>query len=117
MASSFPLLNTARLVLRPLTLADAPAIFAYAQDPEVSRYTLWEPHRTQADSETFIRDYALPRYAEGLPEPYGVTLRGDERVVGTVGCFAVTQDLAWTVLDTHKTAGLLVLFAVTLRAG
>lgn len=27
------------------------------------------------------------------------------------------QDLAWTVLDTHKTAGLLVLFVLTLRTG
>ncbi|MEB3221922.1 MAG: GNAT family protein [Candidatus Sericytochromatia bacterium] len=27
-----------------------------------------------------------------MPEPYGMTLRGDDRVVGTVGCFAVTRD-------------------------
>ncbi|MEB3198425.1 MAG: GNAT family N-acetyltransferase [Candidatus Sericytochromatia bacterium] len=87
-----PTLTTPRLRLRPLTLEDAPAIFAYAQDPEVSRYTAWEPHRSLADSEAFIRDYALPRYAAGLPEPYGLTLPGDDRVVGTVGCFAVTPD-------------------------
>jgi ribosomal-protein-alanine N-acetyltransferase len=89
---ALPVLATPRLQLRPLTLADAPAIFAYAQDPEVSRFTLWEPHRAVADSESYVRDYALPRYAQGLPEPYGVTLRGDDRVVGTVGCFAVTPD-------------------------
>ncbi|MEB3327887.1 MAG: GNAT family N-acetyltransferase [Candidatus Sericytochromatia bacterium] len=92
MLPALPPLTTPRLALRALTLADAPAIFAYAQDPEVSRYTLWEPHRTEADSEAFLRDYVFPRYAEGLPEPYGVTLRGDDRVMGTVGCFAVTRD-------------------------
>lgn len=69
MSAGLPPLTTPRLHLRPLTLADGPAIFAYAQDPEVSRYTLWEPHRTEADSEGYIRDYALPATRRACPSP------------------------------------------------
>ena len=35
-----PRLETERLVLRKMTLGDAAAVFAYASDPEVTRYVL-----------------------------------------------------------------------------
>jgi RimJ/RimL family protein N-acetyltransferase len=69
--------ETARLVLRPIARGDALAIFAtYAQDPEVSRYLSWRPHRRLAESEAFVsrclsapatrsRSYALVGRAEG----------------------------------------------------
>lgn len=87
-----PVLHTERLTLRPLALDDAPAIFAYASDPEVSRYTAWEPHASVEDSLSFLEHYALPRYAAGQPDPLGMVLRGQVQVVGTVGCFDVSAD-------------------------
>ena len=69
--------ETARLVVRPIARGDALAIFAtYAQDPEVSRYLSWRPHRRLAESEAFVsrclsapptrsRSYALVGRAEG----------------------------------------------------
>ena len=46
--------HTRRLLLRPVTLADAEAIFtAYAQDPEVTRYVIWSPHRHIGDTASF----------------------------------------------------------------
>ena len=42
---------TRRLVLRKPRREDAPAMFAvYAQDPEVTRYLLWKPHRDVSES-------------------------------------------------------------------
>jgi [ribosomal protein S5]-alanine N-acetyltransferase len=47
--------ETARLILRPIARGDALAIFAgYAQDPEVVRYLTWRPHRTLAETESYI---------------------------------------------------------------
>ena len=57
-AAMFPdAFHTARLVLRPIRLADAWPIFChYAQDPEVTRFLTWRPHRVVGDTEAFIRD-------------------------------------------------------------
>ncbi|MFZ9886911.1 MAG: GNAT family N-acetyltransferase [Myxococcota bacterium] len=88
-----PLLYTERFRLRPLEHSDAPAIFAYASDPEVSRYTAWEPHNHVEDAVAFVQSYAFPRYAQGLPDPLGIVHRGQQLVVGTVGCFRVTPDM------------------------
>jgi ribosomal-protein-alanine N-acetyltransferase len=69
--------QTARLILRPIAAADAPAILAgYATDPEVVRYLTWEPHRDLADTEVYIagclaapadaaRTYVLLRQTNG----------------------------------------------------
>lgn len=47
--------TTARLGLRPILPSDAAAILAgYAQDPEVTRYLVWRPHRTLADTKAYI---------------------------------------------------------------
>ena len=47
--------TTARLLIRPVAAGDAPAIFeGYAQDPEVTRFLTWRPHRTIADTEDYL---------------------------------------------------------------
>ncbi len=91
-------LSTQRLLLRGLELSDALAIFAYARDPEVAKWTLWSAHESPADSRAFIREYAFPSYARRQHEPYGLILKDDpsREVVGTVGCFrsdGSTKDL------------------------
>jgi [ribosomal protein S5]-alanine N-acetyltransferase len=48
--------RTARLFLRPITMADAGQIFAaYARNPEVTRFLIWRPNRTRRDFEAYIR--------------------------------------------------------------
>ncbi len=82
--SRLPVLETDRLVLRPVLKRDAKDIFAYASDPEVARYVLWEPHRTVADTRSYIR-YMRSLYRRGFPASWAVTLRETGRVIGTVG--------------------------------
>ena len=84
-----PTLTTDRLVLRPFDEADAPALFPHAANPNVTRFTLWEHHKTPDDTLVFVRDYARSRYMEGTPEPYAITFQDDPdgRPVGAVGCF------------------------------
>jgi ribosomal-protein-alanine N-acetyltransferase len=39
-----PTIETERLILRPLTMADDEPIYAYGSDPEVTKYVLFETH-------------------------------------------------------------------------
>jgi ribosomal-protein-alanine N-acetyltransferase len=84
-----------RLWLRPLDERDVDALFAAASNPAVTRYTLWEPHRTPDDTRDFLRTYAAERYREGVPDPLGIVLRGhgsiDGPVIGCVGCRWVSE--------------------------
>ena len=46
--------ETQRLVLRPLELADADALFPYASDPELSKMLSWDPHTDRGDTVAFV---------------------------------------------------------------
>lgn len=86
-----PVLHTGRIELRPFVDEDAEPLFEYAKNPNVTRFTLWDAHQTVADTAQFVRDYAILRYLEGVPEPYAITLKPDPRPVGAVGCFWAAQ--------------------------
>lgn len=107
-----PKLDTARLLLRPIEIADAESIFEYAKNPNVSRYTLWEPHKTVDDSLSYIRDYVFEKYKKSVPEPFGIALKeSPEKLIGTVGCFWVSRsarsmELAYAIAEEHWGKGL-----------
>ncbi len=79
-----PTLETERLILRKMTPDDADAVFAYASDPEVSRYTLWETHRSIEDSRAFL-ELVIQKYENGGEPDWGIVYRGDHRFVGACG--------------------------------
>lgn len=82
--SSLPLLETKRLFLRPLQMRDARDVYAYASDPEVARYVLWEPHASLSETRSYLR-CMRSLYRRGLPASWAVVLRETGRVIGTVG--------------------------------
>jgi RimJ/RimL family protein N-acetyltransferase len=73
--------HTARLLLRPITAQDAGPIFdAYAQDPEVTRFLTWRPHRSQAETDAYIAHcVATPPH---VARTYVLTEAGDGAVIG-----------------------------------
>ena len=76
------------MLLRPFERADAADVFAYASNPNVSRYTTWSTHRTLADSEAFI-EMVLARGPE--QHTWAILLRNERRVVGAIE-FCLTSD-------------------------
>jgi ribosomal-protein-alanine N-acetyltransferase len=86
-----PTLETDRLVLRAFEEADAEPLFPHAANPNVTRFTLWDYHKTINDTFNFVRDYARCRYLEGVPEPYAICLKDDPQPVGALGCFWASQ--------------------------
>ncbi|GIE33146.1 N-acetyltransferase [Actinoplanes italicus] len=71
-------LTTARLRLRPFRIEDAPAVHAYAADPEVVRYMDWGPN-TAADTERFMAEAVTP--ADGV---HLFAVERDGAVIGAV---------------------------------
>ncbi len=88
---NLPTLETDRLILRKMSLDDAEAVFAYASDPEVTRYVIWETHRSIEDSEGFLRS-VVESYENAEEATWGIVYKGDRRFVG--GCGIVGWDPA-----------------------
>lgn len=75
-------LETGRLVLRRLVQEDAADYFARLGSSEaVTRYMLWNPHQTIADSEASIQK-ALRRYSAGKCYRWAIAKKHDHRVIG-----------------------------------
>jgi [ribosomal protein S5]-alanine N-acetyltransferase len=75
-------LHTPRLVLRRPRAQDAATIFQrYAQDPEVTRYLTFRPHRQLAETEDFI-DRCLRAWDAGIRRPWVLTPAEDDRAIG-----------------------------------
>jgi len=82
--ADLPELETERLLLRRMRPEDARAMFAYASDPEVTRYVLWETHGSIEDSENFLR-FADEGYERGDFGGWGLVLKASGAFVGTCG--------------------------------
>lgn len=77
-------IETKRLVLRPLALADAHAMFTrWGSDPETTEYMSWPTHRTVADASEFLEG-AEARWHAGAIQDYGIELP-DVGIIGTFG--------------------------------
>ena len=79
-----PKLKTDRLTLRPIRHSDARAMFEYAQDADVSRYVLWEPHHSIIDSHETISDIKR-QYRHGYPTSFAIALSATDQLIGTIG--------------------------------
>src|SRR5205085_887892 len=80
-----PILETERLRLRPCDESDVDALFAVASNPNVTRYTTWEAHRTPDDTRLFLRDYAQTRFLERVPDAYALVLKHGGALIGGTG--------------------------------
>ncbi len=81
---NLPYLETERLKLRKLTMRDAGDVFEYASVPGVSLYVSWTPHRTIADTKSFLK-HVLFQYEKGIPTSWGIVLKENNKLIGTGG--------------------------------
>lgn len=105
-----PLL-TPRLALRQLQLRDADDVFHYAHDPEVTRHTTWEAHRTVADSIAFI-EQTIAAYQRGENAELAMELKQSKKVIGTCGMVSISAEncrgeLAFAMAKEHWSSGLM----------
>lgn len=83
-SAGVPTLETERLLLRKITMEDAYDMFAYCSDEEVAKYVTWNAHKNIEDTETFIASI-LENYQDHKPAPWGIVLKENNRLIGTVG--------------------------------
>ena len=80
--AELPTLETERLLLRKITLADIDDIYAYASDPEVSKFMPWEAHQSQADTFEYLAS-VFKRYENHTPGPWGIVHKSHLKLIGT----------------------------------
>ncbi|MCT7984679.1 GNAT family N-acetyltransferase [Laspinema sp. A4] len=79
-----PTLESDRLILRKMSLEDAPDLFEYASDPEVAKYTTWHPHQSLEDSHIFLNSI-LKKYQNHECFDWGIVHKADIKLIGTCG--------------------------------
>lgn len=87
----FSPITTPRLLIRKLGIGDAEDIYAVSCNPAVSRFVLWETHRSIADSRSMIRG-VLRSYRAQEPAALAIVLRETGRVVGTIGFLWIDRE-------------------------
>lgn len=90
-----PVLETERLILRPLRMDDAPAIQRWFDNWNIIQYVGSEvPWPYPADgAETFLRDVALPSVASGESLLWAITVLGDDQLIGVMDFAFVAGDV------------------------
>lgn len=83
-------IQTARLVLRPLTATDADALFAICSDPEIMQYWASLPWTTRQEAVDHIAQ-ATSHLADGSSLRLAIAPAQGGAVIGTVALFAFNE--------------------------
>jgi len=82
-----PVLNTARLTLRQLSVNDQAQIFTLRSDPKINQYLDRPPCATMDDARQFIH-----KIIESGALYWVITITGDNTLVGTICLFGISED-------------------------
>ena len=100
-------METERLALRKLCMEDAPVLFtAYMQDPQVTRYTTWCPHKQIREAENFVRS-SISAWENETRYPFVITFKEKDEPFGMIdvhirGC---TVGLGYVIARFHQRKG------------
>ena len=89
-------IETARLVLRKPTSADAENVFhGYSSDPEVTRFLGWPRHRSIEQTRLFLT-YSEAEWQRWPAGPYLIESRASQQLLGSTGLAFETSLVAAT---------------------
>ena len=87
------ILETERLILRPFTLEDAPAMYTnWAGDSEVTRHLTWPTHDSAAVSRAILADW-VPLYEKPDYYHWAIVLRDLGEPMGSIGAVKVNDSV------------------------
>lgn len=91
-----PDLETERLFLRQRRLEDLEDIFAYASLPAVSHPAGFPPVKTLEEERVYLtQTYPKRLQTQKLPSGYGIVLKGEGRVIGSIDFNSRHEDDVW----------------------
>jgi [ribosomal protein S5]-alanine N-acetyltransferase len=101
-----PVIPTRSHLLRRLAVDDAADVFAYASDPEVSRYTLWPPHTSVEFTRGFLRMFTAPALLS-----WAIVAPESGKVIGMVFLHSLNKhhkraELSFNVAKSHWKRGI-----------
>ncbi|QYF94304.1 GNAT family N-acetyltransferase [Massilia sp. PAMC28688] len=104
-------IDTPRLILRQLTLADAPGLYAIFSDAEVTRYWSTPPWAALAEAEASIRE-SLEHYQGNENLRLAITLKDSGALVGVISLYRIQQsnrraDIGYALARAHWRCGYL----------
>ena len=82
--SRMPVIETERLILRPMSVMDAEDMYDYAKRRDVTEYLLWSPHPSVQYTRDYLR-YIEKRYAMGEFYDWAVVEKEGRKMIGTCG--------------------------------
>ena len=86
-------LETERLLLRPFTMDDAPAMFVnWATDPAVTKYLTWQPHADLDATKAILKDW-VSSYEKEDYYHWAIVLKSLGEPVGSIGTVAKRDDI------------------------
>lgn len=88
-----PTLETTRLILRPLTLADCDAIFKWTGDPRVNKYMIYPLYKSPEDGRVWIESL----YQDEKKLDYGFVLKSTGELIGSGGLYYHEDIDVWSV--------------------
>jgi ribosomal-protein-alanine N-acetyltransferase len=108
--STFPTLITPRLNLREIVPSDAADLFSFSSDPEVQKYDSDPPMRELAEAEALIKTIR-PHFEAKETITWGITLKGENRLIGFVGFYfwgnaTYKTDLGYTLARPYWRRGI-----------
>ena len=73
-------LRTRRLILRPITMEDAQAIFEYSRQESVGTNAGWKPHATLEENRAVLQDVFV-----GKENVFAIVLQENGKLIGSLG--------------------------------
>lgn len=88
MAFIQPVMETKRLILRPIKSTDAADVFEYASMPNVGPDAGWKPHELIQETHEFIQ-YSVNKKDYDQPGVYAICIKPSGKVIGTIEVHSV----------------------------
>lgn len=87
-SSVFPVIESERLLLREILSSDAKSLFAIHSDPERMRWYGNDPMKDLSAAKEMVRAFAAWRQLANPGVRWGIQIKGQKKLVGTVGLFS-----------------------------
>lgn len=105
--ASHPVLETDRLLLRPITLSDAPDMFEFASDIETTKF-VFKAHKSLAETQSIIASQFL---AHPIGK-YGIELKENHKMIGMISYNRIneatrTAEVGYTLNKNYRGRGMM----------
>ncbi|MFZ2339166.1 MAG: GNAT family protein [Bacteroidales bacterium] len=88
---NLPVIETERMILKPITLDDIDDIYEFTSDPLTSDWLTWYPHKTKTDAINFV-NYVQEKYKKNQPAQWAVKLKANNKIIGICGFISFSEE-------------------------